>query len=280
MKFFAIRYFAIKSSFTLFPNEDVAPKDFFTLPFLRQIDIKYYGKIYTSRILPGESNPRYILGYLLKSKDIRLIQLEEDLFDESAILNWEKLFFIIDKEKQLFVCEHNSSIASPANVKNVLLHLAQKIDMDGYEIKFDFLIDKFAFWNIIQKSEGIYQIAFNLTAPNLFGGTKKANEWLKHLKDKHNMSSIAFDIRNDRAELNYDREELESYRDYADSGGGNWTLGILQPNHKKKRFSSINHIKTKEVDFYPGHLSEIRKSIRDILYFLIMIIEELDSGDE
>lgn len=280
MKFFAIRYFAIKSSYTLFPIENVAPKDFFTIPFLRQEEVKYYGKIYTSRIIKRDINPRYILGYLLKSKDTHLIHLEKDLFDESEILNWEKLFFIIDREKQLFVCEQNSSVASPANVKNVLMHLTKKVDLDGYEIKFDFLIDEFAFWNIINESKGIYQIAFDLTAPNLFGGTKKANEWLKNLKDKHNMSSISIDIRNENSELNYDEEELESYRDYADSGGGNWTLGILQSNHRKKRYSSANHIKTKEVDFDPSHPNEIKKSLDDILNFLTKIIQDLDGSNE
>ncbi len=280
MKFFAIRYFAIKSSYTLFPIENVDPKNFFIAPFLRKVETTYYGKKYTSRIINQESAKNYIFGYLLKSKDTHLIKLDYDLFNESEVLNWEKLFFIIDKKRQLFVCEQNSSVASPENVKNVLSHLVKKIDLDGYEIKLEFLIDEFAFWNIIEDSKGIYQIGFDLNAPNLFGGSKKANEWLKKLKEKHNMSRLSIDFRNDNNELKYDKVELESYRDYTDSGGGNWTLGILKKNNRKKKFSSANHIKTQEVDFDASNPNEIKKSLNNILNYLIDIVEKLDRKDE
>ena len=92
MKFFAIRYFAVQSSLQLFQLEDVKPSEYFLLPFSNRMETKYYGKTYTSRLLNPESEEksRYLIGYLLKSRDIHLIHLDQELFNESEIQNWEK----------------------------------------------------------------------------------------------------------------------------------------------------------------------------------------------
>jgi hypothetical protein len=279
MNFYAIRYFVVKSSLSLFPlDEGLKPKDLFIQPLVNRLETKYYKKTYTARILNDNSNDRYLAGYLLKSTDTHVIQLDKDLFNESDIPNWEKLFFDIDTERQIVIFEYNTPIATPDNVKNVLHQLTNKsANQSGYEVKLDFLVDKFAFWEIIKESVGIYQIAFNLNAPNLFGGSKKANEWLKNLKEKHNMTNVAVDFRNENSELNYDQEELESYRDYADSGGGSWTLGVLQ-NGRKKKYKSINHLRRKEVEINTNNPIEIKRALAIIIERLQSIIESIDDN--
>lgn len=279
MNFYAIRYFVVKSSLTLFPlDEGLKPKDLFIQPLVNRLETKYYNRTYTARILNDNPKERYLAGYLLKSTDTHLIQLDKDLFNESDIPNWEKLFFDIDTERQIVIFEYNTPIATPENVKNVLHQLINKsANQRGYEVKLDFLVDKFAFWDIIKESVGIYQIAFNLNAPNLFGGSKKANEWLKNLKEKHNMTNVGFDFRNENSELNYDQEELESYRDYADSGGGSWTLGVLQ-NGRKKKYKSVNHLRRKEVEINTNDPREIKRALLIIINRLQLIIDSLDDN--
>lgn len=279
MNFYAIRYFVVKSSLTLFPlDEEFLPKDLFTLPLVNRLETKYYSRTYTARILNENPKDKSLAGYLLKSTNTQVIQLEKNLFNESEIPNWEKLFFVIDTEKQIAIFEYNTPIASPDNVKNVLRQLTKKsATHSGYEVKLDFLVDKFAFWDIIKESAGIYQIAFELNAPNLFGGSKKATEWLKTLKEKHNMTQVAVDFRNENAALDYDQEELESYRDYADSGGGSWTLGVLQ-NGRKKKYKSVNHLRRKEVEISTNDPREIRRALTKVIERMQSIIDSLDDN--
>jgi hypothetical protein len=277
MNFFATRYFVVQSAYTLFPLPDnLKPQDLFILPFKGQQEIKYYNKKYTTRLVNTNLNDRYLIGYLLKSTDTHLIQLDKDLFKEQDIQNWEKLFFIIDTEKQVILFEYNTPIATPDNIKNVL-YLLTKSDTHerGFEVKLDFLVDKYAFWQIIKEANGIYQIAFDLNAPNLFGGSKKANEWLKTLKEKHNMTNVKVDFRNENADLRYEEEELDSYRDYADSGGGNWTLGVLQ-NGRKKKYYSADHLRKKEVEFSADDPKFIRDNLEYIRQRLIDVIKAID----
>ena len=277
MKFFAIRYFVVKSSLTLFPlEEEMEPKDLFTFPIANNLETKYFNRTYTTRLLNRNLNDRYLVGYLLKSTDTHLIKLETELFNEEDIQNWEKLFFILDTKKQIIAVEHQNQIATAENVKNVLFKLTSKTATNsGYEIKLDFLVDKFAFWEIIKVSQGLYQIAFDLNAPNLFGGSKKANDWLNNLKEKHNMTKVAVDFRNENGELGYEEEELESYRDYADSGGGHWTLGVIE-NGRKRRYKSANHLRREEVEFDANDPNYLRQNLEYIIERLKEIINKLD----
>ncbi|MGC6423011.1 MAG: hypothetical protein ACON47_03740 [Flavobacteriaceae bacterium] len=281
MKFFAIRYFSVKASIKIFPLDDgLEPRDLFTVPILEKQETQYYGRKYTARILNSDQNDNIILGYLLKSTDTHLIELDQELFNEEDIQNWGKLFFIIDRTKQIIVFEHNSTVASPDNVKNVLLRLTSNYaNFFGYDIILDFLVDKFAFWEIIKTSSGLYQIGFDLNAPNLFGGSKKANEWLATLKEKHNMTKVSVDFRNGNADLTFDEHELESYRNYADSGGGKWTLGVIEEGRKKK-YQSANHLRRKEMDFNADNPRTIRENLLVLIDRFKSFIESIEDTNE
>lgn len=277
MKLFGLRYFSIKSQNTLFElPENLQPSNLFVYALGQNAKIQYYGKTYTTRLVVQSVSARYLVGYILKSSDVHLINLDEELFSEEDIENWEKIFFVIDQETQIFACEHDSQIATSDNIKNVLELLSNApLSNYGYVVKLEFIVDKYKFWNIIEDSSGIFQIAFKLNAPNLFGGSKKANSWLKELKIKHNMTSVGVDVRNENAALTYDQDELESYRDYADSGGGEWTLTVLQKK-KKKRYKSSNHLRQKELDLQNDSPAFILSNIEDVLKKMINIFGNLN----
>ena len=273
MKIFGLRYFSIKSQNTIFELPDeLKPNQLFIYALNQRQTVGYYGKSYTTRIIQQTIDNRYLIGYLLKSVDLNLISLDDTLFDEQEIENWEKVFFVIDQETQIMAFEQDASIATPDNIKNVLELLSNSpIAQWGYNIKLEFIVDKFRFWSIIEKSNGIFQIAFKLNAPNLFGGGKRANEWLRELKARHNMTSIGVDVKNENAALTYDQEELESYRDYADSGGGEWTLTVLQASRKKK-YKSANHLRKRDLEIDDDSPRFILNNIQTVIQKMSEII--------
>lgn len=68
MNFYALRYFVVKSSLTLFPiDEGLQPKDLFTQPLVNRLETKYYNRTYTARILNDNLKDRYLVGYLLST---------------------------------------------------------------------------------------------------------------------------------------------------------------------------------------------------------------------
>jgi|1048.fasta_scaffold12602_3 hypothetical protein len=273
MKIFGLRYFSIKSQNTLFQLPDnLLPNQLFVYSLLQKRTLTYYGKNYTIRLIEQSNENSYLVGYFLKSVDLNLISLDEELFQEKEIENWEKVLFVVDQQLQIIAFEHNSGIAAPDNIQNVIeLMVNAQVQQWGYVIKIEFIIDKFRFWSIIDKSSGIFQIAFKLNAPNLFGGSKKANAWLKELKEIHNMTSIAIDVKNENAALTYNREEIDSYRDYADSGGGDWTLTVLQENRKKK-YKSTNHLRRSNLEVVESTPKFIRQNINLVIQKMAAVI--------
>lgn len=273
MKLIAFRYFIIKTTHTLFEEPNNISKDLFFKPFEERYEIQYYYSKYTTRI--HDFNGNYFWGYLFKSKDISLIKLDSKDFDEEEINNWDKLFFIIEKKSQLIFVEQKSQIASQENIQRVINKMVNDYACNyGYEIKIKFITDHKAFWNIIDSARGIYRIAFKLNAPNLFGATKKANEIVKTLQKETNMTEATFDLRNKNSNLKINREDLDSYRDYADSGGGEWTLGVLENKHKKK-YSSKKFVKTIDLECNSENKHLIEERLDNIIANLDGLIEDL-----
>lgn len=273
MKIFGLRYFSIRAENTLFELPDnLQPNQLFVYSINQNLRVEYYGRNYTIRLIEHKVDTRYIIGYFLKSVDLNLISLDENLFNEQEIENWEKVLFVIDQETQIIAFEQDSNIATPENIKNVIELISNAaIKTWGYNVKLEFIVDKFRFWTIIEKSSGIFQIAFKLNAPNLFGGSKRANEWLRELKERHNMTSVGVDVKNENAALKYDHDELESYRDYADSGGGEWTLTVLQAKRKKK-YKSSNHLRRQDLDLDDDSPRFILNNIETLIQKMSSII--------
>lgn len=98
---------------------------------------------------------------------------------------------------------------------------------------------------------------------------------MKELKERHNMTSIGIDVKNEDAALTYDKEELDSYRDYADSGGGEWTLTVLQSN-RKKRYKSSNHLRKHELEIEDGSPRFILNNIQNVIQKMSKIIMSLN----
>lgn len=271
MNFFAIRYFAVKTAYQLPLFEElnerpIIPTDIFLMSFNNKDSITYYYKEYTTRIIPQTIDEQFIIGYFMKQRDAHLISITDDFIEELDIYNnYDVLLFIIDKKKQLFMCEFNPKIAHPENVKNVLSTFCEKYTKDiGYEIKLDFIVDKYKFWQILNECSGVFKIGFNLTAPNLFGGSKVANVWLSELKEIHNMTNVNFEIINEQARLRYDSDELESYRDYADSGGGSWNLKVMMGS-RPRYFKSSQNIRKKDVEIASDNPKFVKNNIGSII---------------
>jgi hypothetical protein len=244
-KFVGLRFFLVPVEDSLFtkPASDVQKSQWFQESFLqsRDFDTKgaaefalrltttegslFFGKISRKRVFERhEKTPSDI-------KDVR----QED---------WPYLLFVCDTRPgiQLLVIEYKSSFGfTVGHLAEVLAELAnQRLFTHGYAASFEPIVGEESFWNIVQSSEGVYALTFHLASPNLFWATSAANEGLRELQKHFNNNRVSIALFNDKGKLKTPRNQIETYRDYADRGGGNWKITIQTKKRRKRSFKSAD----------------------------------------
>jgi len=265
-KFVALRFFLVPVEDSLFnkPAPSVQKLDWFRNAFLSSRDYdtkkgtefairitnvdgsKHYGKISRKRVLDKhEKTPSDI-------KDVR----EED---------WPYILFVceLNSDVQLLVIEFKSGFGySVGHLAEALAELAnQRLFNQGYAVTFEPIVGEETFWNLIESSKGVYALNFQLTSPNLFGATASASAGLRELQKHFNNNRVAVSLYNDKGKLNLPKQEIESYREYADKGGGNWKITIQSNKNRKRSYKSSDKAIKITIEAEDGVSSEILKDV-------------------
>lgn len=279
MKLVGIRYFLVEGQQLLFENvTDKNPNDVF-IKILTDNEITNHRKgRYTFRLKREKNN---YIGFFFKEAKTEVISLSEDDFNEEVIENWDRLLLSIDPVQQLILIQFKQSIASPKQVCNVIKKKCAEVlfNETGYALKLNFITDESAFWEIIDNSSGVFEIHFALMSPNLFGDKKKnANDFLKEVKNKYNNDEIGITFKNDNANLKFDRDEINDFKDYLEDGGGRWTLKVLDRNKKrKKNYKSSDSLKKVDMKLEDESQENIVAKLDDISSRLSSIYREISS---
>lgn len=189
----------------------------------------------------------YAFGKLSKKQYYDLHEKGPDDIKETTVEDWPFLEFLCDVtgSHQLLVIQYNSRIIPKiVTISHVLTEIVNKQMFDhGYSVSFQPIVSETSFWEYLKGSEGIYMLSFDLQSPNLFGADNKANESLKKLQEVFNNTESRITLKNQGGELKVPMEVVDTYRDYADKGGGSWELVIRKKGKKKKVKSSEKSVK-------------------------------------
>lgn len=178
-------------------------------------------------------------GKLARRQVFSIHERTPDDVSDREVENWPYVVFRADlsPERQVFVVEENSAVFRSIDVlTRVLTEMAtDAVFVHGYAASFEPIVQEQSFWQLVEKeSQGVFAVTFRLRSPNLFGGALKANETLKQLQAAFNNTEADISLRNDKGQLRLPRERVESFREYADKGGGSWEL-TYAPKGKSKR---------------------------------------------
>lgn len=285
LKFYGLRYFVSSTQMKLDLGIDSKkkPSDIYVVDIItnRNKGYEYRSQKYKFTVYPFSSSDRFILGYLLKHKpkEITDIQGAENEPKISMVTNWERVIFLLDKENQCLLVQSKNSAIEEEVVKNALTGICNQLATNaGYQVRFEYIVQPEAFWNVIEEARGIIQVSFDLDAPNLFGSRMAANELMKQAKENYNISSAKIELTNVNAKLNLvkEREEFEKYREYADNGGGTWSLKVIMDGKKPRRFHSKKFLKKEESPIKNDKPNWIKSNLESVKEVLIQVIGKID----
>lgn len=244
-KFIGLRFFLVPVEDSLFtkPASDTQKIQWFVDAFLKSRDFETKrGTEFAVRVTNVEENHHY--GKISRKKVFERHQKTPSDIKDIREEDWPYLFFVCDvtPNVQLLVIEYKSGFGfSVGNLAEVLAELAnQRLFNHGYAATFEPIVGEETFWNIVESSEGVYALNFHLISPNLFGATMAASEGLRELQKHFNNNRVSVSLFNDKGKLKIPKDEIESYREYADRGGGNWKITIQTKKRRKRSYKSVD----------------------------------------
>lgn len=247
MKLIALRYFLIRDPSSLLSRSDISPVDEIIEVFFDRTIVGYYGKSYYA-IMSNDRKDDILIGFLLRSTRTDVIIPDKNEFEKQSIPNWEECLLAIDTVNQTILVQVIAGSFTPDLVKSVLNKLleekARKYDIFA---KVELICRNESFWATYSKASKRYKISITLNAPNLFGAENNTNQYLKEVQENTKMDKLTEALESEEGKLSVKEGYLEGVIDYADKGGGHWSL-VTEENGIKKITTSNSAVVKENAD--------------------------------
>lgn len=244
VKFIMLRYFIVPDQDSLFyqgkPDED--KREIFASAVFR--NQKFVGKRNVTISILGVSwSDELVMGKLGRERVAVLASKTQDDIKDVKIRHWPYLRFVGSPAEQLLVFEWKSR---PGFTIESLCRILSELATDGmfeygYVVHFEPLVHKEAFWNIVRQRK-VCMVRFTLNAPNLFEAHQAAEQSLKKLNDMFNNIETTVTLSNPGGTLRIPEENLGSYVEYCNRGGGQWELETTHEGRRHKHKSTHSPI--------------------------------------
>ena len=135
-----------------------------------------------------------------------------------------------------------------------------------YHVIVEAIEEKHSFWNCIEDMAYIKSVEFDLVSPNILGANFSVTDLLKSIKYKYNASRYVTKMINEDESININPDDprLKGAAQYAESGGGNWTIKGRLKNSKKMRKIQSQNMSRKIMIEDMTSLDSVWKEIEDM----------------
>lgn len=183
---------------------------------------------------------------LARKKQFSKRELIENDIIEKDDEDYPYVNIFIDLVGQKFLIESNTQVFENYNTcSNVIENIINsKLKEQDIRIELNPIIEEENFWNYFSGNSKIYNIEFNLVAPNIFDAEDDANTFLKEAQKNLGASVVNLNFCNQEGELKPNKVGIDSYIKYISDGGGSWKITALGDDGKKVKISS-KHKSTK-----------------------------------
>jgi hypothetical protein len=201
--------------------------------------------VYAMRITHADGNLYF--GKLSKKGSVEKRDITPVDVEDSVVEDWPYVNFVFDVSSsvQLMIVEKNNDLYQNVSaLKFKLSKMAKKVmAYSGFTVNFEPIVEKLAFWRIVGESEGIYSLRFKLESPNMLGAAIRARGFLKRIQKSFNNNKFETRLVNSEGNLEVPQNRVEPFVEYADQGGGSWSV-LVGKDGKKKAYTSSQNVVT------------------------------------
>jgi len=231
----------------------------------------YSIKVYINDPING-----YLAGIISKKSSVKLHDRNFEIHNEE---DFPPVIWLWDRSEQVILLENKRSVFSSANVAaKAFSKISNNIVLAERGVRAHVnpkTVDS-AFWEVFESFEYVSEVKFNLSAPNLFGSTKKEiGDFLHEVVDETNASEFSPVFKNPDGNLNLKPSSwLNAMVDWVKDGAGTWNIrGKRSLKDQYKSIGSNTRAKLLVIDgnitelelenYKPQDVAEIIEMIRD-----------------
>lgn len=202
------------------------------------------------------SGDLYFIGRLAKKSQQAIGELtESNEIKKQKVDDWIAIWVAIEIKHQYIAIESNRDFGDVKHTCKVLQHLFSElvVPIYGHTVLVEPVLEKNAFWNIVESSEKIYAIRLKLISPNIFGANAETRKALDELAGTFNQQEVSVSLSNSKGELKANREKLAGALEYIEDGEGEWSIRARGPGERRSKLHrSENHLVKLHADLPPA----------------------------
>lgn len=227
------------------PSRDAFIRD----TFRRRWEFEHYKN--TFHFVPDE---RTTVAPVILGRLGRPFESDENLAPENDLeatvhYGWKAAVVIVDPREhgdgQKVLMNHDQLVGNPLPLLSSLIrHINTASTLATYTLAIDPIFDEASFFAFAQQNRGdITQLTFDLSVPNMFGGTDNLSQWLRDLREQERAQAVTLRLKSTDG-INTDTPDIREGVEYAMKGAGR----VKAKTRKGKRFDSKNRVKKVALD--------------------------------
>lgn len=212
---------------------------------------------YSIKVRIYDDENGYMAGIISKKSNVKFHDRNFSLHTED---DFPPVLWFWDRVEQIILVENKTSVFSSASVAaKTFSKISNNLVLieNGFRAHINPVLVESAFWEAFNSFDYVSEVGFELTAPNLFGSTKKdIGDFLHEVVNETNASEFKPVFKNQDGNLNLKQSDwLNAMIDWVKDGAGSWYMwGKHKPKGKSKRITSQQRAKLLVVD---GNITEV-----------------------
>jgi hypothetical protein len=232
-------------------------------------DIRYRNKPY--RFTNVEEDKEAIVGRISRPDLVPISKVDPatgDLIDQEVPSHAWTHFIYVEGEQLIGVAQNSEFFTGTSEgLARIVADLLNKALNDpAWTVIVRPVTDDADFWNVVQDSEGIRSVTFELVTPNALGGAQELRAALEDVRRVYNATKSKDHIENEHDQLHLPRDDkaLQDRVSWVAGGKGLWRI-LRRKGGRLVRFTSSSAQKLIEVAFEDQRVTSLKPHVQRLI---------------
>lgn len=213
----------------------------------------------------------FILKFAKETKENIFVEGDVDI-EIKDIMEAKFIYVILDTKNQIILLQRNVSVFQTVNtpIELICSFMREKMKPFQYAVNIYPLVTEDKFWNYVSKAEEIYEVSFELNAPNMaLFGNSTTNALLKEIKKNTNNEKIDITLKNKEGKLKITKKILGDFIKYIQEVGGKYSIkyskeGLTDTKSSVTDTAMVSIVSKKNEKYSDEEISTIRTKLDSI----------------